>query len=105
MMINYTKAQYQAKITELEGQYAQLVQHLERMEELKKQMFDFWNDPNAEKTGEILAIQIRQVKNAMDRTQDLLGFYKSTVEKLDGAGGVVGGLLSQALSILSGTGI
>ena len=83
--VRYTKAQYMARITELEGYHGQLQQHLEKLEELREQVFDFWEDANAEKIGKILDIQIRQVQNSMDRTHDLLIFYKSAVEKLDGA--------------------
>lgn len=98
--IKYTKAQYQAKISELEGYYSQLEQHLARMQELKSQMFNFWDDSNAQTTGQILAIQIRSVQNAMDRTTDTLTFYKSAIEKLDGANLSVSDLLGDALSIL-----
>ena len=105
IVVNYTKAQYVAKITELEGYYRSLESHLARMEELKSQMFNFWDDENARKTGEILAIEIRQVRNAMTRTSDLLTFFKSTVEKLDGANLNVGNVLSDALGILGGLGI
>lgn len=83
--VRYTKAQYMARITELEGYHGQLQQHLEKLEELREQVFVFWEDANAEKIGKILDIQIRQVQNSMDRTHDLLIFYKSAVEKLDGA--------------------
>lgn len=101
LTINYTKAQYQAKITELEGYYNQLNQHLARMQELKAEMFNFWNDENAQKTGQLLAIEIRKVQSAMDRTSDTLTFYKSAVEKLDGSNLSAGDLLDAALSFLS----
>ena len=100
LTVKYTKAQYQAKISELEGYYNQLAQHLARMQELKGQMFNFWDDSNAQTTGQILAIQIRNVQNAMDRTYDTLIFYKNAVEKLDGTNLMVDDLLGDALSIL-----
>jgi len=105
VMVNYTAAQYQAKITELEGYYSQLENHLSTMENLKNSMFDFWNDANAQEAGQSLAAEIRQVRNAMDRTSDMLTFYKSAVEKLDGANINVTSLLQDALSLLSGLGI
>ena len=100
LIVKYTKAQYQAKITELEGYYNQLAQHLARMQELKSQMFNFWDDANAQKTGLILSNEIRSVQNAMDRTSDTLTFYKSAIDKLDGADLSVGDILGDALSIL-----
>ena len=100
--VRYTKAQYMARITELEGYHGQLQQHLEKLEELREQVFVFWEDANAEKIGKILDIQIRQVQNSMDRTHDLLIFYKSAVEKLDGANLDVGQVLEAALGTLAG---
>lgn len=41
----------------------------------------------------------------MDRTHDLLIFYKSAVEKLDGANLDVGQVLESALGTLAGLGI
>lgn len=101
-ILKYSKAQYQAKISELEGYYAQLEQHLQRMEDLKSEMYNFWNDKNAQTTGQILAIEIRAVRSAMDRTNDMLTFYKSAVDKLGGTDSAVGDLLQEALNLLSG---
>lgn len=49
--VRYTKAQYMARITELEGYHGQLQQHLEKLEELREQVFVFWEDANAEKSA------------------------------------------------------
>ncbi len=100
--VSYTQAQYQGKITELEGYYKQLELHLGRMQELKNQMFDFWNDPNAQTTGQILAVEIRAVQTAMDRTADTITFYKSTIDKMDGANLSVADILADALGLLGG---
>ena len=105
LIIKYTKAQYQAKITELESYSQQLEQHLSRMEGLKEKMFQFWDDPNARTVGQVLNIQIRQVRNATTRTNDLLTFYRTSVEKLDASGGLASGLLEEAMGILTGLGI
>ena len=40
--IKYTKSQYLAKISELEGYYNMLAEHLARMQDLKSKMFEFW---------------------------------------------------------------
>lgn len=104
-IVKYTKAQYQAKITELEGYYAQLEQHLTNMENLKDNMFQFWDDENARTTGKILNATIRQVQNAMTRTSDLLIFYKSAIEKMSGADSTAKELLDDAFSVISSLGI
>ena len=56
-VLKYTKAQYEAKISELENLLGQLKDHREKMATLKDQMFNFWDDPNARKAGEALAVQ------------------------------------------------
>ena len=104
-IVRYTKAQYQAKITELQGYYSQLESHLSTMEGLKEQMYQFWDDENARTTGTALASEIRQVKNAMDRTKDMLSFYKGSIEKLDAANISVGSTITEALGILGKLGI
>lgn len=104
-IIKYTKAQYTAKITELEGQYSQLESHLSTLEGYKEQMYQFWDDENARTTGQALATMVRQVKNSMDRTKDMINFYKSTIEKLDGANINVSSSISDALGVLGKIGI
>ena len=101
ILVKYSKAQYLAKIAEIEGYHNQLKVHLERMQELKEHMFTFWNDPNAQKAGMLLANEIRAVQNAMDRTNATLSFYKTTVEKLDGADISAKELLEEAIGLLS----
>lgn len=103
--LNYTKTQYQTKITELDGYYKRLSTHLTTMESLKDRMYQFWTDENARTTGKMLEIEIRQVKNSMERTQDLLQFYKTSVEKLDGTNQTISDTLGDALKILTGLGI
>ena len=104
-MINYTKAQYEAKVSELEGYYSQLSDHLSKMEDLKNRMYQFWDDENARTTGKMLEIEIRQVRNSMERTKDILNFYKSSIAKLDSSNSAINNTLQEAISILTGLGI
>jgi len=105
LSIKYTKAQYQAKITELEGCYTQLETHLASMESLKEQMYQFWSDENARSTGTVLSAQIRQVKNAMDRTRDMITFHKSAIDKLEGANISAASAISDALGVIAKLGV
>ena len=105
VILKYTKAQYDAKITELQGYLNELKDHREKMVGLREQMYNFWDDPNARKAGEALNIQIRQGDNSMARTNDMLIFYQKSVEKLGGADSAVSGLLGDAISILGSLGV
>lgn len=101
IVVNYTQSQYNAKIAELEGYYNQLSTHLARMEDLKSRISDFWDDANGQETATILVSEIRHVQSTMDRTSEMLAFYKSTVEGLGGVNVGVSGLLNEALGLLS----
>lgn len=105
IVVNYTKSQYEAKISELEGYYKQLEQHLQRMEGLREKMFQFWDDPNARTVGSVLEIQIRQVRNASARTMDMLTFYRNAVSQLDASSSLSNEILEGALSVLGFLGI
>ena len=81
-IIKYVQSQYEAKIAELEQYYILLQQHLNKMESLKENMFQFWDDDNARQAGQVLTLTIRQVTSSMTMTQETLAFYKSAVAKL-----------------------
>lgn len=102
VILKYAKGEYQAKISELEGYYNQLTQHLDRMNELKEGMFNFWNDDRARKAGILLTSEINSVRNAMDRTHDMINFYKSAVAKFDGSISSVEDVLEAAQYIVGG---
>lgn len=98
--ILYDKVVYTDKISELEGYYSQLQGHLSTLEGYKEQMYQFWEDDKARTTGEALASMIRQVKNSMDSTQNMLNFYKRTVEKFDGTEKAIDESLQDVFGIL-----
>ena len=75
--IKYTKAQYQAKIDELEAYYNELARHLTTLENLKSQMFNFWNDENARKAADSLVNTIAKVKGEMNYTREMIIMYKN----------------------------
>ena len=70
------------------------------MEALKEKIYTFWDDANAQQAGIALNKQIRDVKNAMDTTYELLTFYKTAVEKLEGANIQVSDILGDIFGLL-----
>lgn len=105
LSIKYTKAQYLAIIADLEGYKAQLESHLDRMEDYQSQINQFWDDENASTTYAALSTEIRQVRSAMDNTENTLRFYRSAVEKLDGANINAASAIQDALGILGKIGL
>ncbi len=100
VVIKYTKAQYQAKIDELEAYYSELARHLTNLENLKSQMFDFWNDENARKAADSLVNTIAKVKGEMNYTREMIIMYKNIVAKLDSTNASMSDLLEEASSML-----
>lgn len=104
VILKYSKGEYQAKISELEGFYNQLNQHLDRMNKLKSEMYNFWNDERARKAGLVLTGEINSVRSAMDRTLDMINFYKSAVAKFDGSIASIEDVLEYAQFLVGGGG-
>ena len=63
VVLKYTQSTYDAKITELEGYLSQLQDHYDRLEALKADMYNFWNDDNSIKAGEALTTTMRQQRS------------------------------------------
>ena len=103
MIIKYAKGVYLQKVTELESHYNLLSTHLERMNGLKEQMYQFWNDKHARDMAQVLTEEIRKVQTAMDRTRELIGVYKGCIEHLDGSDLSVTDTLQSLLSMLTGS--
>lgn len=101
VVIKYTKAQYQSKIDELEAYYNELARHLTNLENLKSQMFDFWNDENARKAADSLVNTITKVKGEMNYTREMIIMYKNIVAKLDSTNASMSDFLEEASSMLN----
>lgn len=101
IIVKYTKAQYEAKITQLEGYYNQLAERKNRLIELRNQMSSFWDDDNSPKAYQCLTTIIGNVNNTMVRAQDVLIGLRALVQKLDGTNIDAGDMLGEALGALS----
>jgi len=101
IIVKYTKAQYEAKITQIEGHLNQLAQKKERLIELRDQLVAFWDDDNSPKVYQCLNTIIGNVNNTMTRAEDVLIGLRALVQKLDGTNIDVGSMLGEALSALS----
>lgn len=99
-VIKYDKGVYQAKVTELKSYHKELDTHLTKLKELREQMFQFWDDDEAQKVGQVLNQMIRRVENAMGMTNDQIRLYESSIEKFDAANISAGQSIDDALSIL-----
>lgn len=101
IVLNYSKAQYNEKITELESYYSMLETHLSRMEELKSQMYEFWNDEDARNAARALQEQIDRVKTQMLHTSLTLTSFRTTVTEMDSTKSLVGSDLEKAISAVT----
>lgn len=99
-LFNYTRNEYEIKVAELEELIARLNQHLDRLQELRSQIPQFWDDENARETGVVLDKTIKRVLDAMNLSENLSRTYKSTIEALGGSKETLAELIGDAMGIL-----
>lgn len=80
VIFRYTKAQYQGRIDLIKGYKDQLGTHLERLETLKSQVTNFWDDPQTPEYLDHLNTQILAVRNAMDRAQEEINTQQHVID-------------------------
>lgn len=95
----YSKGIYEAKIDELQNYCDLLAPHITRMEELRNQMYTFWDDENARIAGQLLEIQLQYTRNAVDEIKGTILFYKNSINQLGTAGAAAKETLEMALSL------
>ncbi|WP_165249448.1 hypothetical protein [Adlercreutzia sp. ZJ141] len=104
-IVKYTKSQYTAKISELEGCIGRLDTHLETLESLKNKVTSFWDDPQTPDYLRQLTVAIVSVRNARDRTQKLLAEYNGMVEEMSGVTAMTTGIIDDIGGIIGSLGI
>lgn len=104
-IVKYTKAQYTAKISEIEGCVQRLRNHLSTLEGLKSQVHNFWDDPQMPEYLKRLTTAIVGVRNAMDRTQKLLAEYNGMVDEMGGVTAMTTGVLEDIGGVIGSLGI
>ena len=105
IIIRYTQSVYQNKVNNLMNLHGELQTHLANLEGYRDQIKNFWNDDEGMAYYNLVNTEIRAVKNAMNRVQNLHTIYSDSVDELNSAKTATSGLLEEAGSILSGLGI
>lgn len=65
-VLNYTKKQYEYKISELETYLSKLNAHYETLQSYRNEICNFWESDEALQYGKLLDIEIRAVYNAQE---------------------------------------
>jgi hypothetical protein len=104
-IVKYTKAEYEAKIEQLDGCIRRLQSHEDTLNGLKDRVRDFWDDPQTLDYLNQLTKAIVGVRNARNRTDKLLTEYKSIVEEMEGVTAVTTGLIEDIGSVIGSLGI
>ena len=101
-IFNYSKNEYIQKINELERFIARLKEHMEKLKELRGQVFEFWEDEDARNTCRVLDDTILEVETETMNAERLCTNYRTTVDSMSGAQGVLGQSIQDALAALTG---
>ncbi|MBE6942012.1 MAG: hypothetical protein E7455_07020 [Ruminococcaceae bacterium] len=99
-VFNYTKDEYESKISELTNLVARLNNHLTELENLKSEIPSFWDDDKAKKAFDAITLTIQRTKDNMQIAQRTLDQYKQIVADLDNSQGTLGDLLEGAVGLL-----
>lgn len=105
VIINYSKAVYDNKISEFESYIKRLSAHLEMLEGYREKLRNFWDDSEADRYYNVLSEQIRAVRNAMNRTTELKTIYERTSADMAKQKTLTGGLIDEAEAALKMLGI
>ena len=82
MIIKYTKAVYEQKISTLEGDVKELEGHLNTLEGFKNQIPNFWEGETAAKWVNVIGEEILHVNRAMQECKNLRHTYQGIVDDL-----------------------
>ncbi len=82
MIIKYTKAVYEQKISTLEGHVKELEGHLNTLEGYKNQISSFWEGETAAKWVNVIGEEILHVRNSMNECNNLRNTYQGIVDDL-----------------------
>lgn len=105
LMINYTKSQYDEKVQELQSYAQKLNTHLNNLEGYKNQIRNYWSDEEAEKYQSALNMQIKAIKNALNRVDSLKGIYERTSQELSEQKSKSSAALDEAKQLIDELGI
>lgn len=96
MVLNYDKAVYENKISELESYVKRLDAHRVNMENYRNRLKELWDDSESEKYYSILSEQIQAVKNSGERITDLKMLYENASGDITEAKAAMSGLMDDA---------
>ena len=82
VVLKYTAAVYQAKINAFESLNAQLMTHLQTLENLKDQIPSFWEGEQTRKFIQGISNAIVKVRQASDNVNGLKREYQETIDEL-----------------------
>lgn len=83
IIVRYSKAQYQEKISRLDGCVKKLDTHLSTMEALRDQFKQVWDDDVAMQYYEQIKVQIQAVKNAHEATNRQIDMWQEVIREME----------------------
>lgn len=100
VIFKYSKGEYEAKITTLEGYVSNLETLLSDFETKKSQISTFWDDDKAVEFTNIINTNIRNCRSSINRTNVTISQLKGTVKQMEGGDAAVGQLWDDAREVV-----
>lgn len=99
-LFNYTKNEYEEKISELQGYVTELEGHLSDMESLKGRISNFWADDNALSVHRELERTIDETRKQMKTAKETMDTLKIVVDELDKSKGEITDTLEKLKALI-----
>ncbi len=96
IILRYDSSFYQSKIDAFENLNSRLKEHLDRLEELKRQIPDFWEDESTAKYIEAIAKNIGKVRKASEDVSGLKAQYQKIIDSQTRTGNAIDEAVEEA---------
>lgn len=103
-VLKYQRQVYVDKYNAVNGILGRLETNLGELEQLKTDMFNFWNDEAARQAGSLLQDQIQLVKNQINLTKSWLKTYEKVTDELDRGSTLINDIADEAKNALEAVG-
>ncbi len=82
-VVKYSKQQYLAKISTLQGLFNELGNHLNTMEGLRDRFTQIYTDGNADDLIKELNTQIKAVRNAQNQVNEQMQLWEAAIKEME----------------------
>lgn len=100
-LIKFTKGKYLDKIQNMENIRKALTEHYAKLESLKSEMGNFWQDEKVKNLAKLIDVIMQQIERTMNNIEYSTIQINKIVAEMDDTSGLVDNVINNAFDILS----